>query len=223
MVRKTQPGLPYFPVADLTANSKQKEGKPVTFTSFPTSDPHHNPVSQAGLIGPVLQTRETGSQSLSNLSIVKQWDTVRAGTETESFLVIQPASFLPASDFYRRGLGGGRRGPRVEGKRGVDVQALGGCSLKLSTAVFLLLLLHGALQAGNRSRCRSPKARVWFTCSCTAGLEFIWGAKNSLSQRTSSLSPSGLLFTISVILNRKIVFLIKKIRVRDGCCYQFKQ
>ena len=42
VVRKPQTGLPDSPAVDLTANPKQKEGKPVTFTSFPTSDLHPN-------------------------------------------------------------------------------------------------------------------------------------------------------------------------------------
>ena len=41
VVRKPQTGLPDSPAVDPTANPKQKEGKPVTFTSFPTSNPHH--------------------------------------------------------------------------------------------------------------------------------------------------------------------------------------
>lgn len=54
VVRKPQTGLPYSPAVDLLGNPKQKEGKPVTFTSFPTSAPHHNLVSQAGFSGPIL-------------------------------------------------------------------------------------------------------------------------------------------------------------------------
>lgn len=71
--------------------------------------------------------------------------------------------------------GGGRRGPEW--------------GQKLRPTAFLLLLLHGALRAGNRSRCWVPKAWVWFTCSRTNGLGVYLGDRELTQPKNLFLGP----------------------------------
>lgn len=81
-----------------------------------------------------------------------------------------PLLALRARSGRRRPVWGGQGWSRLPGSV---------CSAKLSPAFFPLLLLHGALRAGNRSQCRAPRAGVWFTYLCTIGLQLIGGQQRT--------------------------------------------